>query len=77
MRKVWKAFLNRLNSSVGISVDCVSFGVDKSTKLDDELLEAKKIQFLGFSFVEHLNVEVPDEGLNLVFGSEEEEFIIL
>lgn len=38
-----KVLLDGFNAFVGVSVDGVSFGIDKGTELDNELLKPKKI----------------------------------
>jgi hypothetical protein len=40
---VSKVLFDGLNAFVGVSVDGVSFGIDKGTELDNELLKPEKI----------------------------------
>ena len=37
----------------------------QETKLDDKLFETFKIKLMNFPFVEQLDVDVPDEPINL------------
>jgi hypothetical protein len=54
----------------------MSFCVDQCAKLDNKLLKASEIQFLGLSFFKQLDIEIPDKIGDFIFIGQEEELKI-
>ena len=67
-----KVFLNSFNTFISVSVNCMGFSIDQSTKLNNELLESSKVKLLCFSFVEKLNIDISDQISNLVLICQKE-----
>lgn len=71
MRKMTKVFLDSLNSSIGIGIYCMSFGVYQYTKLYHKLLKASKIKLLSLSFIQQFNIQISYKWLHFIFWSQE------
>jgi hypothetical protein len=73
---VGKVFLDSLDPFVGIGIDGMSLRVDDRTELEDKLLEPKEVEFLRFSLVEQLDIDVSHQVLDFVLGGQEEELVV-
>ena len=71
-----KIFLDSLNTSIRIRIDCMSFCVNESAKLNYKLLETNEVQLLSFSFMKKLDIKIPHKRLNFILGCQEEQFVI-
>ncbi len=76
MGQMTEVFLDGLYPFVCIGIDRMSLGVYGGAKLYDELLEAKKIEFLRFSLIKELDIKVSNKRLNFLLCCEKEQFEI-
>ncbi len=67
-----KIFLNCFNAFISIRINCVSFSIYQSTKLNNELLKGRKVKLLCFSFVEKFNIDISDQISYLVLICQKE-----
>ena len=71
-----KIFFDRLNSFIRVCIYRVSLGIDNGTELNDKLLKAKEIEIHSLTFIEQFNINISHKTLNLIFGGQEEEFVV-
>jgi len=76
MGKMSKIFFDRLNSFIRVCIYRVSLGIDNGTELNDKLLKAKEIEIHSLTFIEQFNINISHKTLNLIFGGQEEEFVV-
>lgn len=73
-----EAFLHGFSALGGLGVDGVAFGEDDSCKLDQEVLEADKIEILGsLLLIQQFDVDVADQVLHLRVVGQEEQLVVL
>lgn len=76
MAEMIKILLDHFRTLRGLGVQRMRFREYNGRKLHQKVLKANKIKLLRFPLIQQLNINIPNQIMNLVIISQEEQFVI-